>query len=146
MYVLIPSICLQNATNGKRYYSGAGPRQKRKCSSMSRTDGASDIRHDPAHCNALPSTLQQGKLGCGGFEAATSMQNQVAAGQSVSVGNGKIANEAMGFYQTRAEDGQNVEEVECSQLTVPTCCQPSPCKRMKIELKQELQRLEQPFC
>jgi len=124
--------------HAKHYCSGAGPRQKRKCSSRSRTDGASDIRQDPAHCNAMLSALQQGKLGC---KAAASTQNLVTAGQSVLVGGGNIPNEAMGFDRTRAEGGQSVGEAECSQLTIPVCGQQSPCKRMKIEIKQEPQRL-----
>ena len=106
---------------------------------MSCTDGASDTRQDPAHCNALPTTLQQEKVGC---KAAASTQNQVTAGQSVSVGGGNIPNEVMDLDQTRAEGGQNVGEEERSQPTIPTCGQQSPCKRMKIELKQDPQRLE----
>ncbi len=123
----------------KHYCSGAGPRQKRKCSSRSCTDSASDIRQDPAHCHALPTTLQQEKVGC---KAVASTQNQVTAGQSVSVGGGNTPNEAMGFDRTRAEGGQNVGEEECSQLTIPICGQQSPCKRMKIGIKQDPQRLE----
>ena len=106
---------------------------------MSRTDGASDIKQDPAHCNALPTTLQQGKIGC---KAAASTQNQVTAGQSVSANGGNIPNEAMAFDQTRYEGGQNVGEGECSQRTTPVCGQQSPCKRMKIAIKQDAQRLE----
>lgn len=109
---------------------------------MSCTDSASDIRQDPAHCNALPSTLQQEKVGC---KAAASTQNQVTAGQPVSVDGGHIPNEAMDLDQTRAEGGQcgqNVGEKECSQVTTTICGQQSSCKRMKIELKQDVNRLQ----
>ena len=123
----------------KHYCSGAGPWQKGKCSSRSCTDSASDIRQESTHCHALPTTLQREKIGC---KAAASNQNQVTAGQSVSVDGGNISKEAMDLDQTRAEGGQNIGEAACSQLTIPICGQQPPCKRMKIELKQDPQRLE----
>ena len=106
---------------------------------MSRTDGTPDIKQDPAHCSALPTTLQEGKLGC---KTAASTHNQVTAAQSVSANGGNIPNEAMAFDQTKEEDGQNVGEAECSQRTIPVCGQQSPCKRMKIGIKRDAQRLE----
>jgi len=47
-----PMHMLTKCNKRKHYYSGAGPRQKRKCSSMSCTDGASDrTLHTAMHCH-----------------------------------------------------------------------------------------------